>query len=89
MTFSKELSTCKLDVLGAQEDNGTKPAGEHTFLYGEGNENHKLYAGFFVHMRIMSAVRRVQFVSDRGVIHNIKRSLVSYPCSDHSRPNTG
>jgi hypothetical protein len=43
---------------------GTEPAGEYTFFYGKG-ENHELGTGFFVHERIMSAVRRVEFVSDR------------------------
>jgi hypothetical protein len=47
------------------EDGGTEPAGENAFFYGKGNENHELGTGFIVHKRIISAVKRVEFVSDR------------------------
>jgi hypothetical protein len=47
------------------EGGGTKPAGEHIFFYGKGNENRELGTGFFVHKRIISAVKKVEFVSDR------------------------
>jgi hypothetical protein len=56
------LECTKLDAGGG---GGTKPAGEYTFSYGKGNGNNELGIGFLVHKKIISAVKRVEFASDR------------------------
>jgi hypothetical protein len=68
ITVLRELSRYKLDLVGMQEvrweGGGTELVGEYTFFYGKGNENHELATVYFVHKGIISAVKRVEFVSD-------------------------
>jgi exonuclease III len=69
MTVSRDLARYKLDLVEVQEviweGSGTEPAGECTFFYSKGNESHELGTDFFVHKRIISAGKRVEFLSDR------------------------
>jgi exonuclease III len=92
-TVARELGKYKLDLVGVQEvrweKGGTERAKDYTFYYGQGNVDNQLGARFFVHKRIVSAVRRVEFISDRmsyiilrGRWCNIIVLNVHAPCED-------
>jgi len=55
--------------VGVQEvrwdKGGTVREGDYDYFYRKGNENHQLGTGYFVHRRRVSAVKTVEFVSDR------------------------
>jgi exonuclease III len=99
-TVARELGKYKLDLVGVQEvrweKEGTRRAEDYTFFYGQGNEDHQLETGVLVHKRIISAVRRVEFVSDRmlyiilrGRWCNIIVVNVHSPCEDKSNDVKG
>jgi hypothetical protein len=54
------------------EGSGTERAGKYAFFYGKGNEKRELATGIFVHKRIISAVKSVEFVSC-GMLYIILR----------------
>jgi hypothetical protein len=92
-TVARELGKYKLDLVGVQEvsweKGGTERAGDCTFFYGQGSVNHQAGTGFSIFKRIVSAVRIVEFISDRisyiilrGRWCNIIVLNVHAPCED-------
>jgi exonuclease III len=94
-TVARELWKYKLELVGVQEVRwdkvGTSRAEDYTSFYAARNENYQLGTGLFVHKRIISAVRGVEFVNNRmsyiilrGRWSNIIVVNVYAPCEDTS-----
>jgi exonuclease III len=92
-TVARKLGKYNLDLAVVQEvrweKGGTERAEDYAFFYGQRNGDHQLGTGFFIHKRIVSAVRRVEFISDRmlyiilrGRWCNIIVLNVYAPCED-------
>ena len=68
-TAARELAGYKLNLVGVQEvrwdKEGMVRAGDYNFGYGKRKENHQFGKGFLVHHKIFSAVKRIEFVTDR------------------------
>ena len=66
---TRKVGRYKLDLMGVHEvrwdRGGMVRAGDYNFFYRKGKENHEFGMGFFLHHRIVSAVKRVEFVSSR------------------------
>jgi hypothetical protein len=67
---ARKLARYKLDLVGVQklrwDKGGTIRAGDYNFFfYSRGNENHPMGTGFFVHHGMVTAVKRLEFVSYR------------------------
>jgi hypothetical protein len=56
MTVVRETVKYKLHLEGVQarwDRGGTKPASDHKFFHGKGNESHELGTGLFIHKKII------------------------------------
>jgi exonuclease III len=68
-TAAREVGSYKVDLVGVQEVRwekiGIERAEDYTFFYGKVNGDHKLGMGSCVHTRIVSVVKRVEFITNR------------------------
>jgi hypothetical protein len=78
MTVARELAGYKLDLVGVQVvrwDKGGTSRGDYIFVLCKRKQKLSIGNRIFVHYRIVSAVNRVEFVSDR-ISYSPVRSLV-------------
>ena len=58
-----------MDLVGVhevrREGSGSLESGNYTLFYWESNANHQLRTRCFVHRRIRSAVKKMEFITDR------------------------
>jgi len=96
ITAARELARYKLDLVGVKEvgqDKGGRKEQRIIIFYMEKEtKSHQLGTVFFVHYRTVSAVKRVEFVSDRvsyiflrdrwcsivflNVLHQVRRKVM-------------
>jgi hypothetical protein len=67
-TVASELMKCNSDLVKVQEvrwvDGGSQPEDDYTFFHRNGNANRHLGRKFFTDKGIISAVKRVELISD-------------------------
>jgi hypothetical protein len=68
-TLKTVASEVVLDLVAVQEvrwgRGGIEPVDDYTFICGKGNAKYHLGTGFFLYKGIKSAVKMVEFISDR------------------------
>jgi hypothetical protein len=65
MTVAKEMSKYKVELYRRSDRTGLAPNEQaKIYFYEEASENRELGTGIYVHQRIISAVKRVKFLSD-------------------------
>jgi hypothetical protein len=67
-TVASKLTKCNCNLVAVQQvrwgKGDSEPADVYTHFSGNGNANHYLGIGFFIHQGIRSIIRGVEFVSN-------------------------